>query len=104
MSRPCWSGRAPPPNSRTFPSVLRWARASAGTTADGPLPPGTLLLAYTDGLVERRGEDIDIGLAALAAMPITAAHALPDVLNAVLDRLAPAGSEDDVTLLAARTL
>ncbi|MFF0013556.1 SpoIIE family protein phosphatase [Streptomyces sp. NPDC005374] len=69
-----------------------------------PLPPGTLLLACTDGLVERRGEDIDIGLAALTAMPITSAHALPDVLDTVLDRLAPAGSEDDITLLAARTL
>jgi serine phosphatase RsbU (regulator of sigma subunit) len=81
-----------------------------GTGAGGydsrlcPLPPGTLMLAYTDGLVERRGEDIDIGLAALTALPITAAHALPDVLNTVLDQLAPAGSEDDVTLLAARTL
>ncbi|NEB00877.1 SpoIIE family protein phosphatase [Streptomyces sp. SID13726] len=68
-----------------------------------PLPPGTLLLAYTDGLVERRGEDIDTGLSALTGMPITSGHALPDVLNTVLDRLAPANSEDDVTVLAART-
>ncbi|WP_328784457.1 SpoIIE family protein phosphatase [Streptomyces canus] len=69
-----------------------------------PLPPGTLLLAYTDGLVERRGEDIDTGLAALAHAPVAAGNALPDILNTVLDRLAPANSEDDVTLLAARTL
>lgn len=68
-----------------------------------PLPPGTLLLAYTDGLVERRGEDIDTGLAALAHAPVAAGNALPDILNTVLDRLAPANSEDDVTLLAART-
>lgn len=63
-----------------------------------PLPPGTLLLAYTDGLVERRGEDIDTGLAALAHAPVAAGNALPDILNTVLDRLAPANSEDDVTL------
>lgn len=69
-----------------------------------PLPPGSLLLAYTDGLVERRGQDIDAGLDALTAMPVASGHALPDILNTVLDRLAPANSEDDVTLLAARTL
>nr|WP_237557795.1 PP2C family protein-serine/threonine phosphatase [Streptomyces sp. SID5470] len=69
-----------------------------------PMPAGTLLLAYTDGLVERRGEDIDTSLAALAGTPIAAGHPLPDILNTVLDRLAPAKSEDDVTLLAARTL
>ncbi|MFE3856345.1 SpoIIE family protein phosphatase [Streptomyces griseorubiginosus] len=68
-----------------------------------PLPPGSLVLAYTDGLVERRGEDIDIGLAALTALPIASGHPLPDILTTVLDRLAPASSEDDVTLLAART-
>lgn len=68
-----------------------------------PLPPGTLLLAYTDGLVERRGEDVDTGLAALTHAPVAAGNALPDILNTVLDRLAPANSEDDVTLLAART-
>jgi len=67
------------------------------------LPPGTLLLAYTDGLVERRGEDIDTGLDALTALPIASGHPLPDVLHTVLDRMAPANSEDDVTLLAART-
>jgi serine phosphatase RsbU (regulator of sigma subunit) len=68
------------------------------------MPPGSLLLAYTDGLVERRGEDIDTGLAALAATPVAADQALPDILTAIVDRLAPAQSEDDVTLLAARTL
>ena len=30
------------------------------TTFD--VPPGTLIVLYTDGLVERRGEDLDVGL------------------------------------------
>lgn len=53
--------------------------------------------------MERRGEDIDRGLAALTALPIASGHPLPDILTTVLDQLAPASSEDDVTLLAART-
>jgi len=68
-----------------------------------PLPPGTLLPAHTDGLMERRGEDIGTGLTALTHARVAAGNALPDVLNTVLDRLAPTDSEDDVTLLAART-
>lgn len=53
--------------------------------------------------MERRGADIDTGLDALTHAPVTAGNALPDILNTVLDRPAPAHSEDDVTLLAART-
>lgn len=34
---------------------------------DVELPPGTLLLFYTDGLIERRGEPIDAGLERLTA-------------------------------------
>ncbi|MFI1722675.1 SpoIIE family protein phosphatase [Streptomyces sp. NPDC020489] len=67
-----------------------------------PMPQGSLLLLYTDGLVERRGRDIDAGLTALAATPVTPGHPLPHVLDLVLGGLAPVGSEDDVTLLAAR--
>ncbi|WP_307134677.1 hypothetical protein [Streptomyces aurantiacus] len=50
------------------------------------------------------GEDIDTGLAALAHAPVATGNALPDILNTVLDRPAPANSEDEVTLLAARPL
>jgi serine phosphatase RsbU (regulator of sigma subunit) len=88
------------PRSAPFLPPETRRELSAGT----PLPPGTLLLAYTDGLVERRGEDIDTGLAGLTHAPVAAGNSLADVLNTVLDRLAPANSEDDVTLLAARTL
>jgi serine phosphatase RsbU (regulator of sigma subunit) len=62
---------------------------------------GSTLLLYTDGLVERRGEDIDEGLQrALDA----AGDAMPADAGALLRRLvraggATAGHDDDVTVL-----
>lgn len=44
-----------------------------------PLPPGSTLLLFTDGLVERRGQDIDEGLRALAAQAGSLATAPLDV-------------------------
>ncbi|MDH6576908.1 SpoIIE family protein phosphatase [Kitasatospora sp. MAP5-34] len=66
------------------------------------LLPGQVLLLYTDGLVERRGEDIDASLARLAALRLPAAGALDHVLDAVLDGVTPHAAEDDIALLAAR--
>jgi PAS domain S-box-containing protein len=73
--------------------------------AQGPLhmAPGATLLLYTDGLVERRGDTIDDGLARLeaavaalgAASPRTLVDALPDLLGA-------RDTDDDVCLLAVR--
>jgi serine phosphatase RsbU (regulator of sigma subunit) len=64
------------------------------------LPPGALLLGYTDGLVERRTEIIDIGIRALVRIVEAAA---PDtVCNEVMFRLAPARPADDIAVLALR--
>ena len=65
------------------------------------IPPGTLLCFYTDGLVERRGEVIDDGLArlcqAVAAQPAEAACA------AVMHALVGSGPvRDDIALLMVR--
>ncbi|MFC9330735.1 SpoIIE family protein phosphatase [Kitasatospora sp. NPDC057015] len=65
------------------------------------LPEQTLLL-YTDGLVERRGEDIDTSLARLADLRLPAAGPLDRLLDAALQGLIPQVAEDDVALLAAR--
>ncbi|MEU1283930.1 SpoIIE family protein phosphatase [Kitasatospora sp. NPDC005856] len=70
-----------------------------------PLLPGQTLLLYTDGLVERRGEDIDVSLERLAALRLPAAGDLDGLLDAVLRSLAPPPSpaaEDDIALLVAR--
>lgn len=66
------------------------------------LRPEQVLLLYTDGLVERRGEDIDVSLARLAALPLPATGDLDELLDAALHGLTPHAAEDDIALLAAR--
>ncbi|SEM23117.1 SpoIIE family protein phosphatase [Streptacidiphilus jiangxiensis] len=66
------------------------------------LAPGAVLLLYTDGLVERRHEDIDASLERLARLPLPAAGDLDDLLDAVLHSSTPSEAEDDIALLAAR--
>ncbi|MGW0584830.1 PP2C family protein-serine/threonine phosphatase, partial [Streptomyces sp. NPDC002920] len=64
---------------------------------------GTLVL-YTDGLVERRTEDIDAGLARLAGSLTRHRHADPEALaDALLGDLLPAdGATDDTALIVLR--
>lgn len=66
------------------------------------LCPGSTVLLYTDGLVERRGEPLDAGVARL----VTAAGELlglgvQELCDALLDRLAP-DAGDDIALVALR--
>ena len=69
-----------------------------------PVTPGRTLLLYTDGLVERRGEDIDRSLARLAALRLPARAPLDRILEQLLTRLDALDAEDDVAVLAARIL
>ncbi|MFJ2894069.1 SpoIIE family protein phosphatase [Streptomyces sp. NPDC087218] len=64
--------------------------------------PGSVLFLYTDGLVERRGEDIDTSLARLEDLTMPRSGSLDDLLDEVLERFGP-GAEDDVAVLASRT-
>lgn len=64
--------------------------------ATTPLPPGSTLVLFTDGLVERRGEDIDEGFAKIATVLADTAEKLPrEVADAVLSALRPDGGYDD---------
>jgi serine phosphatase RsbU (regulator of sigma subunit) len=66
------------------------------------LLPDQILLLYTDGLVERRGEDIDVSLARLASVDFPPTGELKDLLQVVLRALATSTPEDDIAILAAR--
>lgn len=66
------------------------------------LLPDQILLLYTDGLVERRGEDIDVSLARLASLAVPPTGGLEKLLQLVLRSLASASSDDDIAVLAAR--
>ncbi len=65
------------------------------------VPPGSSVLAYTDGLVERRGEHLDTGLERLrAAATGGGATDAATLLDAVARSLATEAHADDVALLA----
>lgn len=66
------------------------------------LAPGSTLLAFTDGLVERRGESIDVGLRRLAEAATRPVETLDDLISSLIDRLAESGAEDDIAVLALR--
>jgi serine phosphatase RsbU (regulator of sigma subunit)/anti-sigma regulatory factor (Ser/Thr protein kinase) len=65
---------------------------------------GSLLVLYTDGLVERRTEDIDVGLAKLRAIfgPGSADRPLEDLCKATLAGVYADQQRDDIALLIAR--
>ncbi|MGW2730392.1 SpoIIE family protein phosphatase [Streptomyces sp. NPDC001494] len=73
-------------------------------TAELTLPEGTQLLLYTDGLVEDRGQDIDVGMERLRqALDGGGDRSPEETCRTVIDTLKPAHSSDDIALLAART-
>jgi len=66
------------------------------------LPPGATLLLYSDGLVERRGESLDVGLHRLAE--IAAGHAgsgAGDWCERLVDHMLAGSGDDDMALLCA---
>ncbi|WP_432543948.1 SpoIIE family protein phosphatase [Kineococcus sp. SYSU DK002] len=68
------------------------------------LEAGDTLVLCTDGLVERRGEDLDVGLERLRRHVADLAGRTPDELcDALVERLAD-GREDDVALLVLQVL
>ena len=109
-------------NAGHMPAVL--AAAGSGTTMltdarsvplavrrDGPRPqvsrllrPGSTLMLFTDGLVERKRESIDDGIARAADVLLDTMRLPPDaVADAMLGELAPAtGYDDDVAMVIYR--
>ncbi|WP_254898101.1 PP2C family protein-serine/threonine phosphatase [Kitasatospora sp. NA04385] len=78
-----------------------WAGRPQARTA---FVEGSVLVLYTDGLVERRREDIDVGLARLARSLARHRRAEPGPLADALlaDLVPPAGLTDDTALVVLR--
>ncbi len=72
--------------------------------ATTPFSEGGTLVLYTDGLIERRDEDIDVGLARLSDALVRHGQAAPEALADALlaDLLPPAGVTDDTALVIIR--
>ncbi|WP_346049171.1 SpoIIE family protein phosphatase [Actinomadura chokoriensis] len=72
-------------------------------SATEPLPPGSTLLLYTDGLVEHPGEHLDRGLDRLRRHACTLAHQpLEQMCDALVADL-PVTGTDDIAVIAVRT-
>jgi stage II sporulation SpoE-like protein/histidine kinase-like protein len=69
-----------------------------------PVTDGSLLVLYTDGLVENRTRDIDVGLQLLGEIfgPGAAARPLEDLCRATLAGVYSDEQRDDIALLMAR--
>ncbi|HEY7136208.1 MAG TPA: PP2C family protein-serine/threonine phosphatase [Acidimicrobiia bacterium] len=63
---------------------------------------GATLLAFTDGLVERRGQTIDVGLERLEQTARRAHGSLEDLLTTVLRELSDGVGDDDTAVLGVR--
>ncbi|MFJ3921867.1 SpoIIE family protein phosphatase [Streptomyces sp. NPDC090022] len=72
------------------------------TTTDLTLPPGSVLVLYTDGLVEARGRDIDDRLSELTRLLTEPQHSLDHLCDSLVTHLVPASADDDIALLVAR--
>ncbi|MBC7291870.1 MAG: SpoIIE family protein phosphatase [Actinotalea sp.] len=74
---------------------------TARTDSAVVVPPGTRVLLYTDGLVERRDRPARDGVEDLREVLADLVHLdLEDLCDAVLARLVPGRAQDDVALLA----
>ncbi len=65
-----------------------------------PIPAGATLLAYTDGLVERRHEHLDLGFERLKAAASSARGSLDVRLTEILAKMGTANTADDIAILA----
>ncbi|QMU68825.1 SpoIIE family protein phosphatase [Streptacidiphilus sp. P02-A3a] len=68
------------------------------------LPEQSVLVLYTDGLVERRGQDLDEGLALLSRAAAHRNGSLEQDCDAVLHAMKAEDSDDDIAMIMARVL
>lgn len=97
-----------PDGSATFIEAGRSAPLGVGARrhedAEVQIGPGSTLVLYTDGLIERRDRPLDDGLARLAEAGAAAAGDAEQLCQAVFDELLTGDARDDVALLVMRAL
>jgi PAS domain S-box-containing protein len=81
-------------DARSVPLVVQ--RKNSRPQSSVVLPPGSTLMLYTDGLVERRDVSLDDGIARVSETVAGGMHLPVDaVADAVLNEMAPPGGYDD---------
>jgi serine phosphatase RsbU (regulator of sigma subunit)/PAS domain-containing protein/anti-sigma regulatory factor (Ser/Thr protein kinase) len=115
VTRQCSIARAghPPPAVIGPDGVVEFADVPAGPplglgglpfeTAELRLEEDSRLVLYTDGLVEDRERDIDVGLELLRTALTRAGRSPEDTCRAVLDGRLSVRPSDDIALIVART-
>ncbi|MFI7359804.1 SpoIIE family protein phosphatase [Streptomyces avidinii] len=103
----------PPPAVVTPGGSITFLDGPAGTplgaggqdfrTEEVQLPPGSLLVLYTDGLIEARDRDLDEGMEQLAGALRQVDQPLDELCEGILRLLIPSAQQDDVAVLLART-
>ncbi|WP_351235863.1 SpoIIE family protein phosphatase [Streptomyces sp. NPDC002133] len=85
----------------TDPPLAAYPEHSSRFEATVPFAAGAVLVLYTDGLIERRREDIDTGLGRLARSLTRCDATDPDALadTLLVDLLPPDGQTDDTALV-----
>lgn len=90
----------------SFPDVPAGTPLGLGLNAfesvEIDLPEGSAIALYTDGLVETREEDIDVGMRRLADALVPPDASLSDLCEAALGTADTSSLTDDATLLLAR--
>ncbi|MGI5486565.1 ATP-binding SpoIIE family protein phosphatase [Microtetraspora malaysiensis] len=71
-------------------------------TRELTLPAGSVLALYTDGLVESRRRDIDVGIMALRHLLAGPLQDLEDMCDLTINSQRPGHERDDIALLLAR--
>lgn len=66
------------------------------------VPPRATLLGFTDGLVERRGENLDIGLERLRAAAVADVSPLAQMLDNLVQQLSDEHDQDDIAIVGMR--
>ncbi|MGX4694332.1 SpoIIE family protein phosphatase [Streptomyces sp. JNUCC 63] len=91
---------AAPGHPWRHPLPRRRTQRPARRQRHGSPPAQSTVLLYTDGLIERRGQDIDTGLHQLTDNPSLSPDHLADTLLSRLD--VSGGGDDDIALIVVR--